>query len=1080
VNCASCGSQNPSRAKFCLECGGAFGPAPARDVESPPGRDPGDYTPRHLADKILRSKSALEGERKQVTVLFADVRHSMALAEDLDPEDWHAILDRFFQILTEGVHRFEGTVNQYTGDGIMALFGAPIAHEDHGQRACHAALWLRDELRRYAEELKRTRGIPFAVRMGLNSGEVVVGKIGDDLRMDYTAQGSTVGLAARLQELAEPGSVYLTEDTAELARGYFELRDLGSFELEGSRAPLRVHELQGLGRLRTRFDLSRARGLSPFVGRDDELAQLEAAFERASAGQGGVVSIVAEAGTGKSRLCHEFLESCRARGIRTSESHCLSHARAVPLLPIIETIRSYFELRDDDSQETCRNKIAGRMLRLSPDLAVDVPLMLDFLGVPDPGQPVPQMAPEERSREVGRVADAMGELRSRAGPFVYLVEDLHWVDPVSEQHLLQRVAANAEQRTLVLHTFRPEYTPAWQDEPFHQWLRLAPLEPRSCEALLEDLLGPEAASELSQPILSRSGGNPFFIEEIVLSLVESGALSGVPGAYRTLRPAEEIAIPGGVRAVLAARIDRLDERDKELLQCASVAGKSVPLTLLRAASDLPDSELEASLRRLAEAELLLLESAEPEHRYIFKHPLTQEVAYLSQLEANRRRVHASVARALEVRHAARLDEQAALLAHHWERAGELASAARWSFRAASWIGRTDMMQAKHRWQDVVRLAESEGSREMRALALKAASNLVGWGVRTEISLAEIEDIVRRCRVWAEELDDRRALAALLGAYGFGLHMLGDSVEAAIGVAEEAVAIASELDAEPQLQVRVDYQLGTIYGFSLRSQEALALYERALARDPGAVLSRMWRAFVLAQMGRFDESRTEMHRVLRETSQRGTALGMPIIHQYFADCARLSGDFDFARHQLDLMAERAESIGDTIGLQSLPYREGLLSLELGDAQSAAAQLSAAAKGITLAHTRRSLIAPLACALAMTGERDGARAKLREVSSFGPDVPSHRLDSLYYGAQAWIELGSPEDLDRAARELDEMELFVSQQGLHAYEPRIRIERARIACLRGDREAAGAQLEKALRHYRELHATGHVERLERLLQS
>src|SRR5437867_10574867 len=331
VPCASCGHGNPAGQKFCNGCGGPLG-------ESAGSADPDRraYTPKHLAEKILGSRSALEGERKQVTVLFADVKGSMDLAEQLDPEDSHRIMDRFFQILAEGVHRFEGTVNQYTGDGIMALFGAPIAHEDHAQRACWAALHLQDALRGYAREVKREQGLTVAVRMGLNSGEVVVGKIGDDLRMDYTALGHTVGLAQRMEQLADPGSVYLSGHTARLATGYFRLRDLGPLTIKGVTEPVCVHELEGPGALRTRLDVSRARGFSRFVGRRDEMATLEAALAKAVGGQGQVVGVVAEPGVGKSRLCWEFAQRCRARGLPVYEGHAVAHGKWIPFLPVME------------------------------------------------------------------------------------------------------------------------------------------------------------------------------------------------------------------------------------------------------------------------------------------------------------------------------------------------------------------------------------------------------------------------------------------------------------------------------------------------------------------------------------------------------------------------------------------------------------------------------------------------------------------------------------------------------------------------------------------------------------------------
>src|SRR5262245_49035368 len=405
MNCSACGHANPERAKFCAECGAALAARCAScGAELPPAAKfcsecgiavamtrvqsvPRDYTPRHLAEKILSSKSALEGERKQVTVLFADVKSSMELAGAVEPEGWHRILDRFFEILAEGVHRFEGTVNQYLGDGVMALFGAPIAHEDHAQRACYSALYLSERLRDYATELRRTRGLSFAVRLGLNSGEVVVGKIGDDLRMDYTAQGPVVGIAARMQQLAEPGKAFVAEATARLAAGYFDLADLGAFEVKGTSQPVRVYELRGVGALRTRLDVSRTRGLSRFVGRADELASLEAALTRAVAGQGQVVAIVAEAGTGKSRLCLELSERCQARSIRVTTAHAVAPGTGIPLLPVLGLYRDYSGVSERDGAQAAREKIAGRLLLLDRSLDDCLPLLFDFMGVPEPTAP---------------------------------------------------------------------------------------------------------------------------------------------------------------------------------------------------------------------------------------------------------------------------------------------------------------------------------------------------------------------------------------------------------------------------------------------------------------------------------------------------------------------------------------------------------------------------------------------------------------------------------------------------------------------------------------------------------------------
>jgi len=443
--CPGCGFENPPRFKFCGECGATLGGTPAR-VE----RAPRDYTPKHLAEKILRSRSALEGERKQVTVLFADVKGSMQLAEQLGPEEWSQITQRFFKILSAGVERFEGFVDKFTGDGIMALFGAPLAHEDHAQRACYAALHLRDEIARYATEVKREYGVGFSTRMGINSGEVIVGRIGDDLRMDYTAQGHTVGLAQRMESLAEPNTCYLTAATAALVRGYVGLDDLGDFRVKGVATPVRVHRLAGAGASRTHFDVARARGLSRFVGRATDLRTLEDALEQTAAGNGQVVGVVAEAGTGKSRLCFEFLERCRARGLRVYEGRAVAHGRNIPFLPILEVFRAYFGLTLQDDDRGAREKIAGRMMVLDQRFADALPLLYDFLGVNDPQHPTLALDPEVRQRQLIALMRQLIQSASEVQPTVTMVEDLHWLDAASAEFLEHMVDARAGTRSLLL------------------------------------------------------------------------------------------------------------------------------------------------------------------------------------------------------------------------------------------------------------------------------------------------------------------------------------------------------------------------------------------------------------------------------------------------------------------------------------------------------------------------------------------------------------------------------------------------------------------------------------------------------
>ena len=725
--CGACGASASPGARFCRGCGGALDgadpPVPSPSA-APPARDPRAYTPQHLADRILRSKAALEGERKQVTVLFADVKGSMELAGQLDPEQWHGILERFFEILTDGVHRFEGTVNQYTGDGIMALFGAPIAHEDHAQRACYAALHLAETLKTYADALRVEHGLNFSVRMGINSGEVVVGKIGDDLRMDYTAQGHTVGLAQRMEALAESGRALLAESTIDIVHGYFALRDLGATKIKGLDAPVRVAELEGVGRMRTRLDRSRARGLSKFVGRDDEMGRLETALRRSLDGDGQVAGVMAEAGSGKSRLCFEFLESCRARGITVRTTTGVPHGRAVPLQPILEFYREIFGAAPDDTDAQTRQKIAGTIAQMAPEELPMLPLLFDFMRVPDPARPAPDLAPDERMSTLLALLRRITAARSKREAAVLVFEDLHWIDPDTETILEGIVDAAAGTRTLVLLNFRPEYRAPWIGRTHYQQIALRPLDAAAAGLLLADWLGSDPSlGRFVELVCASTGGNPFFMEEVVQAQTESGGLAGVRGRFVLAKPIESITVPASVQSLLAARIDRLDETTKRLLQTAAVIGDEVPERLLERIAGLDRDALRGALRRLVQSEFLYEASLYPESEYAFKHPLTREVAYASLLKERRRALHADVAKALEALAGDAAEQRAALLAHHWEQAGENLEAARWQTRAGTRLGQK-AGEAVYHWRRVTELLAEVDGPEARSLLGQARLRLV--------------------------------------------------------------------------------------------------------------------------------------------------------------------------------------------------------------------------------------------------------------------------------------------------------------------------------------------------------------------
>jgi len=880
-SCPACAHPNPPDHRFCGACGAPL--EGAAQAPTPQTRAPRDYTPRHLADKILQSKSALEGERKQVTVLFADVKGSMELAEQLDPEQWHRILERFFEILAEGVHRFEGTVNQYTGDGIMALFGAPIAHEDHAQRACYAALHLRDEIARYATEVKREHGLGFSTRMGLHSGDVVVGKIGDDLRMDYTAQGHTVGLAQRMESLASPDSCYLTAATAALVGGYFALEDLGDFRVKGVADAVHVHRLAGLGAARTRFDISRARGLSRFVGRAADLRTLDDALEQTAAGDGQVVGVVAEAGTGKSRLCFEFLERCRARGIRVFEGRAVAHGRNIPFLPILEVFRAYFGITPMDDDRSAREKISGRVVLLDHGFFADaLPLLFDFLGAADPQRPAPRLDPEARQRLLIGVMRQVIQSVSQTQTTVTMVEDLHWLDDASGEFLEHMVDARSGARSLLLLTFRPEYHAEWMQKSWYRQIPLTPLGRDAIAALLVDLLGNDPSlAALATPIHARTGGNPFFAEEVVQTLIESGQLEGTRGAYRLVTPIERLEVPATVQAVLAARIDRLPEREKRLLQVASVIGKDFPEPLLAKVAELPAEELKASLAALRRAEFIHEQAIYPVAEYSFKHPLTQEVALGSQLRERRRTLHAAVARAIERQDAEHEGERAPLLAHHWEEAGEALAAARWHRRAAEWVGTADFAAAKHHWGRVrAMLRELTDDREAAELGIAACMQLLNLGRRVcTTGLDEVRALLEEGQTLADAIGDRRAHLNLSQVYGRALAGGGD-VAAYLALAIDNRRAALAID-DVGVQANACSCLVDALCFVARLPEALQMAEEGLARFPRHIPSQewilglnpysnlsAWRGYCLGWAGRLPEGIEELGRCRRLAEEDG--------------------------------------------------------------------------------------------------------------------------------------------------------------------------------------------------------------------
>jgi class 3 adenylate cyclase/tetratricopeptide (TPR) repeat protein len=1017
--------------------------------------------------------------------LFADVKGSMDLAEQVDPEEWHKIMDRFFAILSEGVHRFEGTINQFTGDGIMALFGAPIAHEDHAQRACYAALHLHQELQRYADQLRLQHGLNFSVRMGLNSGEVVVGKIGDDLRMDYTAQGHTVGLAARMEQIAEASKVLLTGHTAKLVSGYFQLRDLGETRIKGLNDPLHVFELTGVGRVRSRLDVSRARGFTKFVGRQSEMAALGAALEHASAGNAQVVGVVAEAGTGKSRLCYEFAEQCRARGIPVYEAHGVSHGKAIPLLPMVEFFRSYFGITEHDTARAIRDKIAGRILLLDETLAEGLPLMFDFLGVPDPERPSPLLEPEARKRRFFDLTRRLARARSAREPAVLLFEDLHWLDRASEEFIEDTVEIAHGNRTLMLLNFRPEYHAPWMQRSYYQQLPLLPLGAEAIAELFTDLLGTDPSLQrLRELIQERTGGNPFFIEEVVQSLAETGVVAGTKGMYRLVRLAEEVGLPPTVQSVLAARIDRLPEREKEVLQTASVIGQTFSEPILRRVADLGNGDPSATLYALTSAEFIYQEAVYPEAEYAFKHPLTQEVAYRSQLAERRARIHGAVARAIEERESGDFGERAALLAYHWEHAGDAREAAKWHRRAAEWVGLNNPAGALRHWQSVRQLLDAlpetaENLAERAAVRAQIITHLARMG--------DVEDqatsLFREGKEYATRGHDPHVLSRVLTSFG-QLRTIAGAIGEGLDSHLEAMRHADET-LDIGLRVAVRYGPSNTYLWAGRLGECLATAEDGLRLAHGDLnlganliglspclgLTSVHGA-ALSLTGRPRDGAAELERVIELARTSGQLLLLWFSHANQVFPCEVTGEAAFAlahgRESVDYAERTGNQIGRVFGYHSLG-RANLLNGAWHDALKILEKALAISRERRLLSPEAGMLAAMAGAHLGLGDCEPALALAEEAVAL----------SCRRGTRLWEFWGHLTRM-HALREIEglqakgkieaaiaEAQAWLEMSGAKSYEPFLHVERAKLARLIGDDAARQRELREAHRLFTEIGA-------------
>jgi predicted ATPase/class 3 adenylate cyclase len=883
--CANCGAQLAPIAKFCSECGQPTGqPAPAMSPTAPRFGAPEAYTPRHLAEKTLTSKAALEGERKQVTVLFADVKGSMERLADRDPEETRRLIDPILEHMMEAVHRFEGTVNQVMGDGIMALFGAPLAHEDHAVRACYAALRMQETVKRYAEGVRRSEGIPIQIRVGLNSGKVVGRSIGSDLRMDYTAVGQTTNVAARMEQMTVPGSILISADTLRLVEGYVQVKPLGPLKVKGLELPLEVFELVGASAVRSRLHAAAARGLTRFVGRDGETDQLVQAFERARAGHGQVIAVVGEPGVGKSRLCWEFTRSHRTEGWLIAESGSVSHGKPTAFLPVIDLLRAYFQIEAGDEARGIREKVTGKLLSLDRSLEPSLPALLWLLDVPIEDPAWQRLDPPQRRQRALEGVKRLLLRETQVRPLLVLFEDLQWIDAETQALLDGLVESLPTARLLLLVNYRPEYNHAWSSKTYYRQLSIDPLPAASAEELLAALLGNDSGLRpLKRLLIERTDGNPFFLEESVRTLVEAKDLSGERGAYHLETASHSLQIPATAQAILAARIDRLLAEDKQLLHAASVIGKDVPFALLQAIAELPEESLRQGLAHLQAAEFLYEAQLFPDLEYTFKHALTHDVAYGSLLRGRRRSLHARIVAAIEHLQPNRLRDYVDQLAHHAFRGEAWGKAVTYHRQAgAKAFARSANREAVgHYEQALAALTHIPETREKLEQAID-----INFELRNALyplaELGRIERCLRDAQALAERLEDQRRLG-WVSAYMCSHHWATGGHAADVRTFAQAVdTIAATLgDATLQIvaqyyrvaacHIAGDYRETEHSGRRLmQSLEGDSAHERFGVAIFPAVLCRVWLAFALGETGVFDEGDAHGH----EAIQVAEALGSP--------------------------------------------------------------------------------------------------------------------------------------------------------------------------------------------------------------
>lgn len=940
--CPQCGASILVGKKFCGDCGAPLFPEPLtsaqlsspplrthRPAESPPSAPSlENYIPQHLASRIRSSKTTMEGERKIITFLFADIKGSMDILESLDPEESKKLLDPCLQLMMDAVHRAEGTISRVLGDGVMALFGAPLALEDHPHRALYAALRMQETVRRYASALQEHHDISLQIRVGINTGEVVVGAIGNDLFMEYTPVGHAVGLAARMETLAAPGSTLVTESTYRLTQHAFRFTPRGTVKVKGAKEALAVYELIGPEQSRSRLTARTVHELAPFVGRSRDIEQLEGFASRVATGQGHVVMLTGEAGVGKSRLLEELKPRLRQRGFLLIEGEGFAYGKTRAYLPLIDMLKRYCGITDQDPTASYRGKLQATLTEVHPSLEAFVPIFLNLFGIEAEERAIAELSAEARLQHILNGIKYLVALQCRNQPVAFLIEDLHWLDARSVAFLHSLAESVTVLPVFLLCSSRPEHTYPWEGRSFTHKMQLAPLPQQVTASLFSALAGESPHDEsLRQTVCERSGGNPLFLEELVQNLRETGALTRqTPDSFTTSSPTTW-TLPPTIQGVLASRLDRLPPTAKSLLQTAAVIGRETPLALLAHVIDLTEAELASTLQLLQARELLYESVLEPESRYAFKHALTQEVAYHGLLQDQRMRQHERVGDAIESLFADKLPEQAGLLAYHYSRSANTTKALHYSHlagrHASALYADTD---AQHYWEECLRLlATQPQTPERDRQEVQTRLYLISVLSRQSNDDTPVRAQFAAAEAVCERLHDPLLLAKVHATLAVA-YVLWGRPQRGLPHARAAKDIADTLQ-DLQLRIITSGPLAHLLWLAGSFQEALDIAQAGIALVQGHGLDQEQMGFVIhphAQclaiagasqgfLGEFAQGLTALRQAAELTQRHGNRMPQAVVHWGISLVFDLYGHQSAALQEAEQALKIMEEVSPTTGV-----------------------------------------------------------------------------------------------------------------------------------------------------------------------